>query len=72
MPERTPDSPTRALTRPESGLLAGCRRAVKVIAATPENEIWLASLKNEQTRRAYRRDVQHFVGTLGVRSLNRS
>ena len=68
MPERTPDSTTTALARPPTGELAGRPTALEVIAAIPEEEIWLAGLKSDQTRRAYRRDVAHFVETLGIRS----
>ncbi len=34
----------------------------------PEEDVWLASQKSPQSRRAYRRDVEHFVRTLGIRS----
>ncbi|MCG8408627.1 MAG: tyrosine-type recombinase/integrase [Phycisphaerales bacterium] len=66
MPERTPDSTTKALVKRTVGELAAT--TIEVISAIPEEEIWLAGLKSEQTRRAYRRDVTHFVETLGIRS----
>ncbi|MCZ6652282.1 MAG: hypothetical protein O7D91_04565 [Planctomycetota bacterium] len=66
MPERTPDSTTQALAKRPAGGLA--RTAIEVIAAIPEEEIWLAGLKSEQTRRAYRKDVVHFVETFGIQS----
>ena len=37
-----------------------------VLAAIPEEEVWLASQKSARTRRAYRLDVAHFMRTLGV------
>lgn len=46
------------------------RTAVEVIAAIPEEEVWLAGLKSDQTRRAYRRDIMHFVHTLGIQSFD--
>ena len=52
MPERTPDSTTTALARPPTGELARRPTALEVIAAIPEEEIWLAGLKSDQTRRA--------------------
>jgi integrase/recombinase XerD len=36
------------------------------LAAIPEEEIWLQSQKSARTRRAYRRDVAHFLRTLGI------
>ena len=36
--------------------------AVAVLAAVPEEEVWLASQKSARTRRAYRQDVAHFTG----------
>jgi hypothetical protein len=33
------------------------------LAAIPEEEIWLQSQKSARTRRAYRRDVAHFLRT---------
>ncbi len=66
MPERKIESTMEALARRAGGELAGS--AVDVIAAIPEEEIWLAGLKSEQTRRAYRRDAAHFVETLGIES----
>ena len=64
MPEGTPDSTTQALVKRPAGGLA--RTVVEVIADIPEEEIWLAGLKSDQTRRAYRRDVAHFVHMLPV------
>ena len=36
------------------------------LAAIPEEEIWLQKQKSPRTRRAYRLDVQHFMGTLSI------
>lgn len=68
MPERKPDSTTTALAKRPAGALAERRSALEVISAIPEEEIWLAGLRSDQTRRAYRRDVAHFVETLGIGS----
>jgi hypothetical protein len=42
--------------------------AVAVLAGIPAEEIWLASLDSERTRRAYKSDVGQFIAALGVRS----
>jgi site-specific recombinase XerD len=34
----------------------------------PEEQVWLAGLKTENTRRAYKLDIRHFAMTLGIRS----
>jgi integrase/recombinase XerD len=36
------------------------------LAQIPEEEIWLQKQKSARTRRAYRLDVQHFMRTLGI------
>lgn len=36
------------------------------LAALPEEEVWLAAQKSARTRRAYRRDLQHFMRALGL------
>ena len=38
------------------------------LAAVPEETVWLAKLKSRRTRAAYRRDVQDFMGFVGIRS----
>jgi site-specific recombinase XerD len=38
------------------------------LAATPEEEIWLASQKSARTRRAYKQDVEHFMRRFGIRT----
>src|SRR5215471_8731222 len=46
----------------------GRRRVSTVVqlADIPEEQIWLQKQKSARTRRAYRLDVQHFMGTLGI------
>jgi integrase/recombinase XerD len=44
------------------------RMSVDVLAAIPEEEVWLASRKSARTRRAYRTDVAHFVRTFNITS----
>src|SRR5438132_11932932 len=44
------------------------RLSVDLLAAIPEEEIWLASRKSARTRRAYRSDVAHFMRTLYIRT----
>jgi integrase/recombinase XerD len=41
---------------------------MEALAAIPEEEIWLASQKSARTRRAYKRDVRHFMATLAITS----
>lgn len=41
---------------------------VDLLAQVPEEEVWLAGQRSDQTRRAYRADVRHFIRTLGVSS----
>ena len=43
--------------------------SLDVLAAVPEEEVWLASQKSARTRRAYKLDVGHFMRTLGITSL---
>jgi integrase/recombinase XerD len=40
------------------------------LAHIPEEEIWLQKQKSARTRRAYRLDVQHFMATLGIDTLD--
>lgn len=47
---------------PQTGELA----PLDLLAAIPEEEIWLAKQKSARTRRAYRLDVQHFMRALGI------
>jgi len=40
--------------------------ALTQLAAIPEERVWLEGQQSFQTRRAYRRDVHHFMATLGI------
>lgn len=40
------------------------------LAAVPEEQIWLGKLRSQRTRDAYRRDVRHFMETLGISTLD--
>jgi len=40
------------------------------LALIPEEEIWLQKQKSARTRRAYRLDVQHFMATLHISSID--
>ncbi len=61
-----PDSGTASLV--ESYPKSPATTPVDALAAIPEEQVWLASRKSPQTRRAYRCDVDHFMRTLGIRS----
>ncbi len=54
--------PVRAARRPAS------LRVVDEINLIPEEQVWLGGLKSDQTRRAYRHDIRHFVETLDIAS----
>lgn len=43
-------------------------QSLDLLATIPEEELWLASQQSEQTRRAYRGDVAHFIKTVGVKT----
>ena len=43
---------------------------VTQLAEIPEEQIWLAKQKSLRTRRAYWLDVQHFIRTLGIVSID--
>lgn len=42
--------------------------ALAVLASIPEEEVWLASQKSAQTRRAYKNDIRHFMQFYGIGS----
>ena len=44
--------------------------AVAILAAVPEEEIWLAKQKSARTRRAYRQDISHFMHTIRISSID--
>ena len=62
-----PDSGTASLV--ESYPHPPGRTTLDAIAAIPEEHVWLASRKSPRTRRAYRQDVEHFMRTIGIRSV---
>ena len=41
---------------------------LRLLQSVPEEEVWLAGQLSPHTRRAYKRDVAHFVDTLKIRS----
>jgi site-specific recombinase XerC len=47
---------------------AGNSLSVHLLQSVPEEEVWLAGQLSPHTRRAYKRDVAHFVRTMGIRS----
>jgi integrase/recombinase XerD len=42
--------------------------SVELLRAVPEEEVWLAGQLSAHTRRAYKQDVAHFIGTMGIKS----
>jgi len=44
------------------------RLSLHLLQSVPEEEVWLAGQLSQHTRRAYKRDVAHFVRTMGIRS----
>lgn len=52
--------------------IAGAHRVSTVaqLADIPEEDIWLSKQKSARTRRAYRLDVQHFMRTLDIASVD--
>lgn len=52
--------------RVEAG--AGKSLSLQFLQSVPEEEIWLAGQLSPHTRRAYKRDVAHFVRTMGIQS----
>ncbi|HEY7119031.1 MAG TPA: tyrosine-type recombinase/integrase [Tepidisphaeraceae bacterium] len=47
---------------------AGKTLSLQILQSVPEEEVWLAGQLSAHTRRAYKRDVAHFIRTMGVRS----
>lgn len=41
---------------------------VDLLAQVPQEQVWLAGLRSERTRRAYKLDVEDFIHTLGLTS----
>jgi integrase/recombinase XerD len=42
------------------------RPTVELLREVPEEEVWLQGQRSEQTRRAYKADIRHFIETLGI------
>lgn len=57
----------RRMTPEESGAGPTCSPA-PLLTEVAEESLWLHAHRSEQTRRAYRADVRHFIRTLGIRS----
>lgn len=62
------DIPPRPVNPPASAPRPGQLAHLERLAEIPEEEVWLASQKSARTRRAYRLDVAHFMGTFGITS----
>jgi len=46
----------------------GKRLSLQFLQSVPEEEVWLAGQLSPHTRRAYKRDVSHFVRAMSIRS----
>lgn len=57
-----------ALEERPATALADPNSKVALLAQVPAEEVWLASLRSERTRKAYRQDVSDFVGALDIAS----
>ncbi len=66
MDEITPRPRGRARTAPATIRDHGL--SVQLLRSVPEEAVWLADQRSEQTRRAYRLDVQDFIACLGIAS----
>ena len=55
---------------PRTNTAAASSSAVAILAAVPEEEIWLAKQKSARTRRAYRQDISHFMHTIRISSVD--
>lgn len=63
MPAAHPTDSNSLTTSNHSG-----RLSVHLLKAVPEEEVWLAGQLSPHTRRAYKRDVGHFIESMGIRS----
>ncbi len=57
-----------ALAKRSEAALVDPNSKVALLAQVPAEEVWLASLRSERTRKAYRQDVSEFVGALDIAS----
>ena len=62
MSERTDQTSGALLAQPEKVQLP----SVELLAAIPEEDIWLQGQRSHHTRRAYKEDVLHFMRALGI------
>lgn len=53
---------------PVSGASADLRPTIEILREVPEEDVWLEGQRSEQTRRAYKADIRHFIEALGIRS----
>ena len=60
---------SNTLPAPVAADARGRVSTIAQLASIPEEEIWLSKQKSARTRRAYRLDVQHFMRTLGIATL---
>jgi integrase/recombinase XerD len=68
MPQDESESYSISLAKPDSARPVATM--LDALAAIPEEEVWLAKQKSPRTRQAYRQDVQHFLRTVGITSLD--
>jgi integrase/recombinase XerD len=67
-----PASPTETAPETQEALTPSRAASTSIasLAAIPEEQIWLAKLRSQRTRDAYRRDVRHFMATIGISTLD--
>lgn len=64
MPGKAADSTINLLEKRTAGPPA--RTTIEILAAIPEEAVWLAKQKSPRTRRGYQQDVQHFMRFCGL------
>lgn len=57
-----------SLTAPETTGIELPRQPLELLWEVPEEDVWLHGQRSEQTRRAYKADIRHFIGALSIRS----
>jgi integrase/recombinase XerD len=64
------DNPNGSHNRqlPAAAARVGESVSLQILQSVPEEDVWLAGQLSPHTRRAYKRDVAHFVRTIGIRS----
>jgi integrase/recombinase XerD len=58
--------PTPSSLAPTTAGSGDLRPAVELLREVPEEEVWLQGQRSEQTRRAYKADIRHFIESLGI------